>query len=363
MTKIYHENDADLSVLDGKIVGMIGYGNQGRSQALNMRDNGLKVIVGNREDDYRTRAMNDGFNTYNISETAQQADILFLLIPDEIQKEIYEKKIAPFMKKECTLVFAHGYNIAYNLIRPPKTVDILLIAPRMIGIGVRETYLSSEGYFTFLGIHQNTSGFAHQKLLALAKAVGGLSKAGIETSFEEETFLDLFTEQGFGGASSQVFMNPINILLENGYPPEAVLIELVLSGRMKYAFDEILESGLTYQLDNYPKKSQYGILSRGVRYREIFTEISDVQKEILKEIENGSFAKEWEGLISKVKLKVIKFFAPKVSIGRIEKTIRKNLKMPEVELFAEVPYPTDGDIKQKKVLLEELREFKDFSEY
>ncbi|MFX0123243.1 MAG: NAD(P)-binding domain-containing protein [Candidatus Hodarchaeota archaeon] len=361
--KLYHEDDGDLTVLKGVTVAICGYGNQGRSQALNMRDTGVNVIVGNREDNYRIRAQNDGFPTFDISEAAKQADVLFLLVPDEVMKDVYKKQVEPFLKEHSAIIFAHGYNIAFGLIIPPSNLDILLIAPRMIGIGVRECVLNGEGYFSFIGVHQDASGRAKDKLLALSKAIGGLSKAGIEVSFEQETILDLFTEQGFGPASSQIMMKPIELLVEAGYPEEAVLVELILSGNMKYSFMNMMDIGIINQVGLLDERSQYGLLSRGMRYKEVIEEVLHIQKGVLHNIENGGFAKEWERFSSKIKFKFIKFMASRVGFGSLEKRVRKNLGLPEVDLWAETPYPTENDIEKKLQLQRELEEFKTYREF
>ena len=363
VVQLYYEKDGDLSKLKEKTIAVCGYGNQGRSQALNMRDAGLTVIIGNRLDEYRTRAENDGFQVYNISEASRLADVIFILLPDELQESIYRKEIEKHLKEKTVLVFAHGYNIAFGLIIPSKNIDVLLIAPRMIGIGVRECILNGEGYFSFIGVHQNASGKAKEILLALSRAVGGLSKAGIEVTFEQETILDLFTEQGFGPASSQIMMKPIELLIEEGYPEEAVLIEFILSGNMKYTFSQMLKHGIIEQIGLLDKQSQYGLLTRGLRYKEIISEILEVQKDILNHIESGAFSIEWEKRLTKLKFKFLKFMAPKISFGPLEKRVRKNLGFPDVDLWAETPYPTMEDISTKQELTRELEEFKLYSEF
>jgi len=342
---------------------MIGYGNQGRSQALNMRDQGLKVIVGNRDDEFKTRAKSDGFDTYSISEVVEKAEALFFLIPDEIMGDVFEKQVRPYLKQNDAIVFASGYNIAFGLINPPDFIDVLLIAPRMIGIGVRECFLNKVGYFTFIGVHQDTSGNAKEKMLALSKAVGGLTKAGIEVTFMQEAVLDLFTEQGFGPALSQIMMKPINILVDVGYPEEAVLVELVLSGRMKYAFNSFLEYGIVNQIKLLEEVSQYGAMSRGIRYNNPFKRILTIQKSVLKHIENSGFAVEWEKKSTKLKFKFIKFMASKVGFAKLEKRVRESLGMPEVDLWAETPYPTEEDIQKAKKIQQEIDRFKNFKEF
>ncbi|TKJ21266.1 MAG: hypothetical protein CEE43_10055 [Promethearchaeota archaeon Loki_b32] len=234
MVDIFHEEDGDLSFLKNKIISIIGYGNQGRAQALNLKDSGLSVIVGNIEDKYKKIALNDNFSVYPINEATEKSDIVFLLIPDEIMNEIFEKEIRPNLKSKSTLVFASGYNIGFNLLEPPKNVDVLLIAPRMIGVGVRENFLKNEGFFSFIAIEQDASGQAQDILLALSKGIGTLKKGAIKLTFKQEAELDLFNEQGFGPAFGRVLLSSIYTLIDAGYPPEAVLIEMYMSNEMSY---------------------------------------------------------------------------------------------------------------------------------
>lgn len=362
-TKIYRNSDADLSILEGKTIAMIGYGNQGRSQALNMRDQGLDVIVGNIDDDYKIRARDDGFQVSSIAEAVKRADALFFLIPDEIMQEVFEEKVRPFMNEKDVIVFASGYNIAFGLIEPQKNIDIILIAPRMIGIGVRETFLSGEGYFSFLGVYQDASGKAREKMLALAKGVGGLIKGGIEVTFRQEAVLDLFTEQGFGPALSSIMTKSVSIMKDEDVPEEAVIIELMLAGKMKYNYGKLSEFGLVGHLNSLNDKVQYGMLSRGIRYKKVIRTTSMIQKNILKQIESGSFAEEWEKGISKFKLKVMKFFASKIGVGKLEKRVRKSMQMPEVDLWAHTPYPKKEDVENRKKIFRELDDFKHFKEF
>ncbi len=363
MTTIYREKDGDLSLLKNVTIGMIGYGNQSRSQALNLRDQGATVIVGNKEDDYKKRAEEDGFITSTISEVVMKAQVLFFLIPDEIMGEVFEKQIRPYLKQNDAIIFASGYNIAFGLISPPEFIDVLLVAPRMIGIGVRETFLNKEGYFSFIGVHQDASGHAKEKLLTLSKGVGGLAKAGIEVSFKEEAVLDLFSEQGFGPAFSQIMMKPISILLNAGYPEEAVLIEMVLSGKMKRAFKSIKDHGIINQIHFMSKRAQYGAMIKGLQLRNTIDKIVSIQKTVIENIENGGFAKEWEKVTSKIKFKFIKFMASKVGFAKLEKRVRTSLGMPEVDLWKEVPYPSEKELKQSQILKKEMQEFRNFPEF
>ena len=357
---VYHESEGDLSHIKDKLICIIGYGNQGRAQALNLRDSGLKVIIGNRDDEYKRRAEKDGFETYSIEEAIKNAQIFFFLIPDEIMKELFANQINPNLKENDILVFASGYNIAFDIISLPPNVDVLLIAPRMIGIGVRELYLNKKGFFAFIGVQQNASDNAKENLLALTKAVGGLIKGAIEVSFKQEAVLDLFNEQGFGPAFGQVLLKAIKTLLDAGYPPEAVLVEMFMSGEMSYTYEKMAQVGLVKQTNFHSQTSQYGSMSRGIKFRSISKEIGKKQKEILEDIESGKFAKEWEAKFSKLKFKFIKFFATRLPFAKVEEKVRKNLNIPEYDLFTEIPYPTEEDVKQSKKIEQELKEFQDF---
>ncbi|MBY9010070.1 MAG: NAD(P)-binding domain-containing protein [Candidatus Lokiarchaeota archaeon] len=154
MVEIFHETDGNLSFINSKVISIIGYGNQGRAQALNLRDSGLNVIIGNIEDDYKDFALKDGFNVYNIKKAVSKSDISFILVPDELMETIFREEISPFLKSSSAIVFASGYNIGFNLILPPDNVDVLLLAPRMIGVGVRENFLTNHGFFSFLPLNK-----------------------------------------------------------------------------------------------------------------------------------------------------------------------------------------------------------------
>jgi ketol-acid reductoisomerase len=362
-TKIYYEGDGDISVLSNAIIGMIGYGNQGRSQALNMRDSGLEVIIGNRDDDYKVRAKKDGFHVYSIEEAVKRADHLFFLIPDEIMNDVFEERILPHLRRNQSIIFASGYNIAFNLLNPPEFVDVLLIAPRMIGIGVRERFLNKKGYFSFINVHQNVSGNAHQNLLALCKALGTLYLGAIEVTFKEEAVLDLFTEQGFGPSFGRVLLETMATLMKAGYPMEAVLIELILSGQLQTVYKEITKYGLTQFIQAYPKRTQYGILQHEKDYNKVAEKVSSIQKDIIDHIASGGFAEEWEKWFSKLKFKIIKFFAPRVGFGPKEKKVREKLGLLEVDLFEEVDYPTKEDRQKRQTMQEELKDFENYPEY
>ncbi len=293
MTVIYHDNDASLDVIRARNIAILGYGNQGSAQARNLRDSGLEVIVGNIEDSYREAALADGFEVVPIADAAARADTLFLLTPDEVMPEVYQQDIAPHLKPGDLLDSAHGYNVAFGLIEPPPFVDVVMIAPRMIGAGVRDSYQSGEGFPSFVGVHQDATTHAKARMLALAKALGSTRAGCLEMSFTDEATLDLFTEQAFGPAFGRVMMTAIDTLVEAGYPPEAVLMELYLSGELAYSFMKIRELGMLKQHELHSHTSQYGTISRSLRYFDLDPMLKEKMRESLEEIRSGAFAKEW----------------------------------------------------------------------
>ncbi len=292
-TTIYHDDDADLAELTGQTVAVVGYGNQGRSQALNLRDSGLEVIIGNRGDEAAEQARQDGFEVFPLTEACRRADLLLLLIPDEVAPRVYREELAPGLEAGNGLCFASGYNVAFGQIEPAADLDVVMVAPRMIGVGVRDRYLSGEGFPSFVGVHQNATGKARERMLALARAMGSTRAGCIDMSFHDEASLDLFTEQAFGPAFGRVMMSAVETLVEAGYPPEAVLLELYLSGELAYSFEKIREVGMLKQMDFHSRTSQYGSITRGARYLELGPAIREKMETSLEEIRSGAFAKEW----------------------------------------------------------------------
>ncbi len=290
---IYHDDDADLAELEGETVAVIGYGNQGRSQALNLRDGGLPVVIGNRDDEAAAKARADGFDVLSVGEAAARARAVLVLIPDEVMAAVCAEEIAPGLEAGDLLDFASGYNVAFGLIEPARDLDVVMIAPRMIGVGVRDRFVAGEGFPSFVGVHQDATGRARQRMLALAKAMGSTRAGCIEMSLADEAALDLFTEQGFGPAFGRVMMSAVETLVEAGYPPEAVLLELYLSGELAYTFEKIREVGMMRQMDFHSRTSQYGSITRGARYLDLGPALQEKMRETLEEIRSGAFAKEW----------------------------------------------------------------------
>jgi ketol-acid reductoisomerase len=293
MTKIYYDADADLGALDGQTVAVVGYGNQGRSQALNLRDSGVAVVIGNRRDSALEQAERDGFEVLPVADACARADVAMLLIPDEVMPAVYAEQVAPALHAGDMLVFASGYNVAFGLIEPAQDLDVALIAPRMIGLGVRDTYEEGTGFPSFVGVHRDASGTALPRMLALCRALGTARAGCIEMSMHDEASLDLFTEQAFGPAFGRVMMSAVELLVGAGYPPEAVLLELYLSGELAYSLEKIREVGMLRQMEYHSQTSQYGSITRGARFLDLDGPLKERMGRVLEEIRSGRFADEW----------------------------------------------------------------------
>jgi ketol-acid reductoisomerase len=351
---IYHDDKGDISVLQDKLIGIIGYGNQAKAQALNIRDSGLEIIVGASKVNQKQRAINDKLNIQEIPDVIKKADLIFLLISDKEMIPLYEKEIKPHLTSNKTLVFYSGYNLAFNLMEVPEDIDVLLVSPRTTGLGVRENYLNKKGFFTFIGIYQDFSGRAKKNLLALTKAVGGLSKGAIELSLKEAAVLNLFRYQAFTYAFTQILMRSVNNLIEEGYPPEAVLIEILLSGEGSYTVDKMVDVGLIKQMNFHSQTSQYGSLSRAVKFRKVASEVEEIQRNILKDIESGKFAEDWQKDTSKTKLEALKALLKESKFAEIEAKVRDKLKIPDLGEAIKVSYPSEAD---KLENMEKAKEF------
>jgi ketol-acid reductoisomerase len=290
--RVYYDRDADLKVLEDRKIAIIGYGNQGRAQGLNMRDSGVEVIVGNIQDDSFERALADGFPTMSIPEAAQAGDVLCLFLPDEVQQGVYQQDIGPHLRAGQTLDFAHGYNICYKLIQPPPDVDVIMVAPRMIGVGVRERFLAGSAAPAFVAVEQDATGQAWPTALAIAKAIGATRVGALKSSFAEETELDHFSEQAVWPVITRILTMAYELLAERGYQPEAVLLELYASGEPAQVFQEMADVGLFRQMRFHSRTSQYGTLSRGPRV--LPDDFRATLAQVLDEVQGGAFAREWE---------------------------------------------------------------------
>ena len=290
--KLLKEADASLDPLTGKTVAVIGYGNQGQAQALNLRDSGIKVIVGNRDDEYRQSAIADGFEPLAISEAAEQGDVLLILTTDESQPLIWEDQILPGISPGNVLVWASGYNVGYGVIQPAADVDVVMAAPRMTGNMVRKLFEHGKGAVAQLAVHQDYSGQARDTALALCKGIG-LTRGGVlESSFREEAELDLFAEQVIWAGLTAWFLECFEIGVENGFSPELMVLELYASGEAAEILQHMTTNGFFRQMANHSTTSQYGTLSRGPWL--INNEIRERARKLFQEdIRQGKFVHEW----------------------------------------------------------------------
>jgi ketol-acid reductoisomerase len=290
MTKTYYDHDGDIAFPDGKRIGIIGYGNQGRAQALNMRDSGISgILIATAKDETYDQAVKDGFQLTDISAITKQSDILFLLIPDEIMPGVYEEHIAPHLRPGMVLNFASGYNITFRQIIPPDDVDVIMVAPRMIGDGVRSLFLEKKGYPAFIAVEQNASGSAREIALALAKAMGA---ASIEVTMKDETMLDLLAEQAIWPMIISVITEAFKFEVEKGHPAEASLVELYISREPAYMFAKMAEMGLFKQMPLHSHTSQYGQMSRAEALDKSF--IRKTLENAYNYLEKGGFPREWK---------------------------------------------------------------------
>jgi ketol-acid reductoisomerase len=290
--KLYTDEDASLEPLVGKTIAVLGYGNQGRAQALNLRDNGMTVLVGNRQDRYFDQAKADGFEPLSIPEAAAAADFLFILTTDESQPLIWDEQIAPGVSAGNTLVWASGYNVGYGLIKPPAGVDVVLVAPRMTGNMVRTLFEHGKGAMAQVAVHQDVSGQAWAKMLAIAKGIGATRGGVFESSFREEAELDLFAEQVVWAGLVAWFQECFKLGIEHGFSPELMVLELYVSGEASEILGLMARNGFFKQMSHHSTTSQYGTLSRAPRMvdDELRARMRDI---LLDDIKGGAFIKEW----------------------------------------------------------------------
>ena len=291
MAKVYYEKDANLDLLKGKRIAIIGYGSQGHAQAQNLRDSGLDVIVSEVEgSDNHRLAVEHGFKPVPCDQAAKEADIIQILIPDTVQGKVYKKDIEPNLKEGNALAFSHGFNIRFKQIVPPKNVDVFMVAPKGPGHLVRRMFTEGEGTPALIAVEQDYTGKAKDIALAFAKGIGCTRAGVIETTFSEETETDLFGEQVIlCGGVSELIKASFDTLIEAGYQPEIAYFECC--HELKLITDLIYEGGLAWMRYSVSDTAEYGDLTRGKRV--ISQATRDEMKKILSEVKDGSFAKEW----------------------------------------------------------------------
>lgn len=289
--KVYYDSDASLSLLEDKKIAVLGFGSQGHAHSLNLKDSGLNVCVGLRKDSARWEmAVNAGLEVKTVSEAVKWGDIIMILLPDQVQKQVYDNEIAPYLKSGSTLAFGHGFNIHYKQIVPPADVNVMMIAPKSPGHLVRRTYLEGRGVPCLIAVHNDHSGNTKEVALAWAKGIGGTKAGVIETNFKDETETDLFGEQAvLCGGSAELIKAGFETLVDAGYPPELAYFECL--HEMKLIVDLYYEGGLSRMNYSVSDTAEYGGMSRGTRV--INAESKKAMKEILSEVQSGKFAKEW----------------------------------------------------------------------
>jgi len=291
MAKIYYDQDADLNLLKEKTIAIIGYGIQGRGQALCLRDSGCNVVVSELEGipNYE-QAKKDGFNPTSSADAAKAADIIQILTQDHVQAKVYKESIRPYLKKGKALCFSHGFNIRFKQIKPPKDIDVFMVAPKGPGALLRRMYEEGKGVPCLLAVFQDATGQAKQLGLAYAKAIGGTRAGVIETTFDEETETDLFGEQAvLCGGVTELIKAGFDTLIEAGYQPEIAYFEVL--HELKLITDLIQEVGISGMRRRVSNTACYGDLTRGTK---IITERTrKTMKKILKDVKSGKFAREW----------------------------------------------------------------------
>jgi ketol-acid reductoisomerase len=291
VAKIYYEKDANLALLKNKVIGIIGYGSQGHAHAQNLRDSGLNVIVAEAKDtDNYKAAKKAGFEIFDAGTVTKKADVIMMLVPDQLQARVYREEMADKMTRGKTLMFAHGFNIHYGQIVPPKDVDVSMIAPKCPGHMVRQLYVEKNGPPAIVAVYQNYSGKALEQALAYSRGIGCARAGVIETTFKEETETDLFGEQAVlcGGVTAMIKAG-FDTLVEAGYQPEIAYFECL--HELKLIVDLIYRGGMEFMRYSVSDTAEYGDYTRGPRV--INELVRDEMRQILEEVQNGSFAREW----------------------------------------------------------------------
>jgi ketol-acid reductoisomerase len=291
MTEIVHDSDADLALIQGKKVAVIGYGSQGHAHALNLRDSGVEVVIGLKEGSKsREKAEDAGFRVHTPAEASKWADVIVVLAPDQVQRHLYADDIAPNLADGKALLFGHGFNIRFGYITAPKGVDVVMVAPKGPGHTVRREFEAGRGVPIIAAVEQDATGTAWDLTWSYAKAIGGLRAGGIKTTFTEETETDLFGEQSvLCGGTTQLIQYGFETLTEAGYQPEIAYFEVL--HELKLIVDLIWEGGLSKMRWSISDTAEYGDYVSGPRV--ISPEVKENMKAVLADIQNGAFAKRF----------------------------------------------------------------------
>jgi ketol-acid reductoisomerase len=322
MAKMYYDKDADLGVLKGTKVAIIGYGSQGHAQAQNLRDSGVNVIVAELKGtpNYKI-ALDHGFKPVSAAEASKQADMIQILAQDNLQAQLYKTEIVENLKKGKTLVFSHGFNIHYGQIVPPPEVDVIMVAPKGPGHLVRREFERGAGVPSLIAVYQDFSKKAKKKALAYAKGIGATRAGVLETTFGEETETDLFGEQAvLCGGASELVKAGFDTLVEAGYQPEIAYFECL--HELKLIVDLMYEGGISYMRYSISDTAEYGDMTRGRRV--VTEETREEMRAILQEIQSGEFAREWilENMAGRPVYGAIKRIDSEHLIERVGKQLR-----------------------------------------
>ncbi len=290
--EFYRAGDGDAETLAGSAVAVIGYGNLGRSMALNLRDSGISVVVGNRDDEYRPIAAGDAFEVRDIGAAVAEADVAYVLIPDEEIPDCFTAEIAPGLTAGNAVCFASGYVLAYDLIEPPEGTDVLLLAPRMLGEEVRSTYLDGSGFFTYVSVERDATGRGLERLLGLAAAAGSLQRGAMPLGAADEAMLDLLIEQTVGPYLGTAIQLAFALGVEAGLPPEAMVLEMYMSGEMSRTFQAFADVGFFESVTWHGAVAQYGGF---IRTMEIDRAAMDSMfRNVLEDFRTGGFARRFQ---------------------------------------------------------------------
>ena len=322
MAQFLFDKDVRISPLRHRTIGIIGYGNQGGAQALNLRDSGCRVLIGNRNDRYARQARNDGFEVMSIRRAVTAADILIIAIPDEIQEALYQRHIQPALRSGQVLNFASSYSIRFGCIVPPEDVDVIMMSPRAMAVTVRESCLAGKGVPGFVAVDQDNSGQARAIALALAKGVGCTRAGVVECSFADETDVNLLGEQALWPLLTQALLLTYEVAVEAGVPPEVALIEFYASGEASEVLRQMALEGMFKQARYHSPTSRYGTLSRAETLPN--KQLKTAMQKALKGIRDGSFAQEWarEQASGYACLKKLKQHAEQHPINKTEKRVQ-----------------------------------------
>ena len=324
--KMYYDNDANLEILRGKKIAVLGYGSQGRAQALNLRDNGLEVIVGLRKTSLSVeKAKEDGLQVMTVSEATKACDVIHILMPDEKQGQVYRDEIAPYLSEGKALSFSHGFNIHFRQIVAPKGVDVFMAAPKSPGHSFRKAFVEGMGVPGLFAVYQDETGQARDLALAFAKGIGCTKAGVIETTFKEETETDLFGEQAVlcGGLTSLIKAG-FETLVEAGYQPEIAYFECF--HEMKLIVDLMYEGGMEYMRYSCSDTAEYGDYVSGPRV--VDEHVKENMKAVLKDIQNGVFAKNWmlENMVGRPSYTAMKENGANHQIEAVGRELRSHMK-------------------------------------